>query len=91
MISIRRNDGLGVAATFSCHAKRAPASHRLSVARADRGPVARDLRRRKAVLRDPERQRALLEERRAVARLRDRTHSRGERDRDDGERDEDLD
>ena len=55
------------------------------------GQLARDLRRRKAVLRDPQRERALLEERRAVARLRDRTHPGGERDRDDRERDEDLD
>ena len=46
---------------------------------------------RQPVLGDPQRERALLQQRRRIRRLRDRPHSRGERDREDRERDEDLD
>jgi hypothetical protein len=43
------------------------------------------------VLRDPERQRALLQERRAIRRLRDCAHPRRQRDGENRQRDEDLD
>ena len=56
-----------------------------------RGPRQFELRRREPVLGDPERQRALLEERRRVRRLRDRAHARGERDREHSESDQYLD
>jgi hypothetical protein len=49
------------------------------------------LRPREPVLRNPQRERALLEERRRVRRLRHGAHSGGKRDRHDGQRYEDLD
>jgi len=64
---------------------------RLALVRAERRPRHGDLSGREAILRDPQRERALLEERRAVGGLRDRTHAGCERDRQDRERDENLD
>ena len=70
---------------------RPPAS--ASPSRASRAPGQRrrQLRRGEAVLRDPQRQRALLEQRRAVGRLRERAHAGRQRDRDDRQRDQDFD
>ena len=91
MISILRNDGFGVAVTLLAPREACARLLRLALARAERRPRRGDLRRREAVLRDPQRERALLQERRAVGSLRDRAHAGGERDREDRERDEDLD
>ena len=77
--------------TVSRQTKRAPRLHCVAVAEPERGPGRGELRRGEAVLRDPQRERALLQQRRAVGGLRDRAHARGQRDREDRERDEDLD
>jgi len=56
-----------------------------------RGPGIGELREGEPILRDPQRERALLEQRRAVARLRDAAHARRERHREDCQRDQDFD
>jgi len=60
-------------------------------ARAERRPRIGNLGERQAVLGDPQRERALLEECRGIRRLRDRAHARGKRNREDGQRHEDFD
>ena len=91
MMSILRNAGFGVPEIVSRQTKRRAGLHVFAVARAQRGPRRFELRGGEAVLRDPQRERALFQQRRAVGRLRDRAHPRGERHREDRQRDEDLD
>jgi len=62
-----------------------------AVTPAGRRPGWFQLRSGKAVLRDPQRQSALLQHRGAVGRLRDRAHSGRQRDSQHGERDENFD
>ena len=75
---------------FAPHEARARL-HVLAVARSECGPWCLELRGSQPVLSNPERERALFQQRRAVGRLRDRTHSRGERHREYGQRNENLD
>ena len=77
--------------TLSRQTKLAPACTALAVASAGAGHGVSSCAEREPVLGDPQRERALLQQRRGVGRLRDRAHARGERDREDGERDEDFD
>ena len=90
-ISILRNAGLGVPETVSRQTKRVPACTASPSRRPGAGHGGFELRRGEPVLRDPQRERALLQQRGAVGRLRDRAHPGGQRDREDGERDEDFD
>ncbi len=91
MISILRNAGFGVPLTVSRQANVAPAC----VSMPERSPTAAagdsSCAGGEPILRDPERERARFQRSGAVRALRDAAKSGGQRDGDDGQRDEHLD
>ena len=64
---------------------------RFAFARPRRRPGCGDLGGGQTILCHPQRERALLQQRRAIGSLRNRTHPRRKRDREDCQCDEDLD